>query len=223
MAKVVSSTTAKRTSSPKNTVAPLKSRSRTTKEVVAKEVTEREATDPSPVLISEPNIDGLRLLTERFNGLEEKITASFSSLAIELQTLKSTSPTIAQDGTPGSETLLPLIGDLIRRVLMEQLNPLVASLKRIEERVGFIGNRLKHPGQNQEQRAKPPWRHDQQRHNNRPRGHNGVPRPGQGPGPGQGQGQGQQWTPPSAASVQGHFAPRPLRGGETDQFAEDEE
>jgi hypothetical protein len=96
---------------------------------------------------------------------------------------------------------------------MEHLNPLIASLKRIEERVGFIGNRLKHPAPNQEQRQKPPWRHDQQQRHARPRGHNGPPRPNQG----------QQWAPPSAASVQGHFAPRPLRGGESDHFTEDEE
>ena len=209
MAKVGSSTTAKRISSPKNMAAPLKSRSRT-----GKETGEKEVMSSSPVLVTEPSPDGLQLLTERFTALEEKITASLSSLAAELQTLKNAPPTVSTDGTSESETSLPIIGDLIRRHLMEHLNPLVASLKRIEERVGFIGNRLKHPGSSQEQRQKPPWRHDQQqRHNNRPRGHNGQPRPGQG----------QQWAPPSAASVQGHFAPRPLRGGEHDQVTEDDE
>jgi hypothetical protein len=135
-----------------------------------------------------------------------------SSLTATVQTRQNTEVTASPENTPPSETFLPVIADVIRRSLLEQLTPIVASLKRIEERVGFIGNRLKHPGQNQEQRQKPPWRHDQQQRHNRPRGPNG-PRPNQG----------QTWTPPSAASVQGHFAPRPLRGGETDHFAEDEE
>lgn len=216
MAKVASSPTAKRGNTTKNTATPLKSRSRTTKEAPEKEVTEKEVTDLPPAIVTALSPDGLQLLTERFNALEEKITTSLSSLLVEMQTLKSAPPTISPEGTPESETFLPIMGDLIRRHLMEHLNPLVASLKRIEERVGFMSNRLKHPGQNQEQRPKPPWRHDQQqRHNNRPRGPNGPPRPGQG--------QGQQWTPPNAASVQGHFAPRPLRGGEKDQVVEDDE
>jgi hypothetical protein len=203
MAKVVSSTTAKRASATKASAAPLKPRSRSTKEATELPLS------PTP----EPNLDGLQALTERLNFLEEKITASLSSLTVEVQNLKSAPPTISPDGNPEAETSLPLVGDLIRRSLMEHLNPLIASLKRIEERVGFIGNRLKHPAPNQEQRQKPPWRHDQQQRHARPRGHNGPPRPNQG----------QQWTPPSAASVQGHFAPRPLRGGESDHFTEDEE
>src|SRR5689334_22637726 len=115
MAKVASSTTAKRASSPKNTATPLKSRSRTAKEMATKEVTEREATELPPILTPEPSIDGLQLLTERLNALDEKITASLSSLTTELQALKSTSPTTSPDGIPESETFLPIIGDLIRR------------------------------------------------------------------------------------------------------------
>ncbi|MBM4255726.1 MAG: hypothetical protein FJ147_07495 [Deltaproteobacteria bacterium] len=206
MAKVASATATKRASSPRNTAAPLKPRSRATK----------EAADTAPPPIVEPSVDSLQVLTERLSALEEKVTASLSALTAEVQNLQKTTPPVSADGSVESETVLPIVGDLIRRHLMEHLNPLIASLKRIEERVGFIGNRLKHPGGNQEQRQKPPWRHDQQRHNS-PRGHNGAPRPGQGSG------QGQQWTPPSAASVQGHFAPRPLRGGEIDTFTEDEE
>ena len=209
MAKVVSSTTTKRASTTRSTAAPPKPRSRTTK----------EATDlplvPAP--LAEPSIDGLQMLTERLTSLEEKLTTSLSSLATEIQNLKSTSPIVASDENLQSEIVLPIVGDLIRRHLMEHLNPLIASLKRIEERVGFIGNRLRQPVPNQDQRQKPPWRHDQQQRHNRPRGHNGAPRPGPGPG------QSQQWTPPSAASVQGHFAPRPLRGGESDHLTEDDE
>ena len=206
MAKVASPTTTKRASTTRNTATPLKSRSRTTKEV----------TDPSlvPGPPTESSIDGLQLLTERLTSLEEKLTASFSSLTAEIQSLKNVPSTVSSGGDPESETYLPIVGDLIRRSLMEHLTPLIASLKRIEERVGFISNRLRQPAPNQDQRQKPPWRHDQQRHN-RPRGHNGAPRPGPS--------QGQQWTPPSAASVQGHFAPRPLRGGDSDHITEDDE
>jgi hypothetical protein len=65
-----------------------------------------------------------------------------------------------------------------------------------------VSNRLKHPPGGGGQERQKPWRHDQSPHS-RSRRHNG-PRPAQG----------QQWSPPSAASVQGHFAPRPFRGGE---------
>ncbi len=205
MAKVASSTTTKRASTTRTTAVPLKPRSRATK----------ETTDSPLPPATEPSIDGLQLLTERLNALEEKITASLSSLTVEIQSLKSATPTVSPDGNLESDTVLPIVGDLIRRSLMEHLNPLIASLKRIEERVGFIGNRLRQPAPNQDQRQKPPWRHDQQQRHNRPRGHNGAPRPSPA--------QGQQWTPPSAASVQGHFAPRPLRGGESDHVAEDDE
>jgi hypothetical protein len=206
MAKVASSTAAKRASAPRGAAAPLKTRSRAAK----------EAPDGPATPTAELGSDNLQVLTERLSALDEKVTTSLSALATEIHNLQRTPSTTAAEGNLESETVLPIIGDLVRRHLMEHLNPLIASLKRIEERVGFIGNRLKHPGPTQEQRQKPPWRHDQQRHN-RPRSHNGAPRPGQG------QGQGQQWTPPSAASVQGHFAPRPLRGGEVDHIAEDDE
>lgn len=212
MAKVASSATTKRTSAPKNATTSTKPRSRS-----AKEVSEAPLA-PDPVLAlpptTDPTTESLQLLTERFNALEEKITASVESIAAAVHTLKSNDAVPpSSENNPPPETVLPLIADVIRRSLVEQLNPLIASLKRIEERVGFIGNRLKHPGPGPEQRQKPPWRHDQQqRHNRPPRGPNG-PRPTPG----------QPWSPPNAASVQGHFAPRPLRGGETEHFAEDEE
>jgi len=211
MAKVASPSTTKRTGAAKPATASAKPRSRS-----AKETTEIPlAPDPIPALSPtiEPTGESLQLLTERFNVLEEKITESVASLDVAVQTLKNTEAAPSSENTPPSETLLPAIADVIRRSLMEQLNPLIASLKRIEERVGFISNRLKHPGPNQEQRPKPPWRHDQQQRHSRPRGPTTGPRPTQGP----------PWSPPNAASVQGHFAPRPLRGGEGEHFAEDEE
>jgi hypothetical protein len=210
MAKVASSATTKRTGAAKNATAAAKPRSRS-----AKEITETPLA-PDPVLAlpptTDPTVESLQLLTERFNALEEKITASVSALTTAVQTRQSTEATPSSENAPPPETVLPVIADVIRRSLVEQLNPLIASLKRIEERVGFMSNRLKHPGPNPEQRQKPPWRHDQQQRNRPPRGPSG-PRPTQGP----------PWSPPNAASVQGHFAPRPLRGGEPEHFAEDEE
>ena len=99
-----------------------------------------------------------------------------------------------------SETFLPVVADLIRRNLTEHLSPMTATLRRLEERIGFVSNRLKPaPGGQQKQ-----WRRDQ-RGDQRDQGHHFRSR-GQG-GARQGQ-SGQAWTPPSAASVQGHFAPR---------------
>lgn len=187
----------------------------------------RVAKDPPlPDPASPPALDLMAVVTERLTALEEKIVSGLSSLTEELRALKTAPP--GEPPVPESiatpDTLLPLIADLIRRNLMEQMNPVIASLKRLEERVGFMSNRLKQPpppGPDQN-RQKPPWRHDQQQRHNRPRG----PRPGGGGGGGAGSGgppPGQSWTPPSAASVQGHFAPRPLRGGETGIPREDDE
>jgi hypothetical protein len=153
--------------------------------------------------------DPLARLLPRLDALEEKLTSSLSSLTIELQTLKSAAHTDHPDGEAPADTFLPIVADLIRRSLMEHLTPVTAALKRLEERIGFIGNRLKHPAAAQERQK--PWRHDQPRHP-RPR-----PQPAPRPGPAQ------PWTPPSAASVQGHFAPRSFRGGEERTASEEEE
>jgi hypothetical protein len=211
MAKVATAST-KRSNVAKSAAVSSKPRSRSAKETSDSPLTSDLPVPASPSFSAEPLVENLQLLTERVNALEEKITASVETLASMVQTLKNQeAATVSAENEPSDETVLPVIADVIRQSIMEQLNPLVASLKRIEERVGFIGNRLKQ-GQSQDQRQKPPWRHDQQRHNRPPRGPNGQRAP-----------QGQPWNPPSAASVQGHFAPRPLRGGEADHFAEDEE
>ena len=201
-----SPTTPKRTAT-KSTAPTSKTRARAAKE---------EGPLPEPALPPTPDL--LAVVTERLNALEEKIAGGLSSLTVEIQALKAAPGLPSSDGTATSETFLPVVADLIRRNLMEQVTPVIASLKRLEERVGFIGNRLKQPQQpgGQEHRQKP-WRHEQQQsRHNRPRGQ----RPGGGGGGGQ---QGQTWTPPSAASVQGHFAPRPLRGGESGLPRDDEE
>jgi hypothetical protein len=131
------------------------------------------------------------------------------------------------NGEEPSETFLPIVADLIRQNLTEHLSPLTTTLRRLEERVGFMSNRLKlgpggQGGSGGQDRQKP-WRRDQrdqrdqQPHHFRSRGQ-GQGR--QGPG----QGQGPVWSPPSAASVQGHFAPRrfPSNGGEL-QVGDDDE
>jgi hypothetical protein len=198
MAKAASAT-AKRESASKKAAASTPSRSRTVK-----------GTQPPLEPSVEMGPDPLGLLQQRFTGLEEQLTHSLANLTSELQALKSTLGAVSPEGSSSTETLLPLIADLIRRHLMEHLAPVSAALKRLEERIGFVSNRLKHGGSGQDRQK--PWRHDQQRHS-RPKGHNGPPRPSQGP----------PWSPPSAASVQGHFAPRPLNRDEGMVSGEEEE
>ena len=87
--------------------------------------------------------------------------------------------------------------ETLQKHIEEQLEPVTTTLRRIEERVGFIGNRLKSSGGGGRNKS---GRRDQSQ-NARAKGPN-APRPGQS--------QGQNWTPPSAESVQGHFTPRPM-------------
>jgi hypothetical protein len=204
-----SPTTPKRTVT-KSTASASKTRARAVKESALSE----PAVPPIP--------DLLVVVTERLNTLEEKIAGGLSSLTAEIHALKPDPGLPSPDGTVNSETFLPVVADLIRRNLMEQVNPMIASLKRLEERVGFISNRLKQPPPGGQEHRQKPWRHEQQQRYNRPRGQ----RPaggGSGGSSGTAGQQGQTWTPPSAASVQGHFAPRPLRGGESGLPKDDEE
>ena len=140
------------------------------------------------------------------------------------------------NGQEPSETFLPIVADLIRESLTEHLSPLTTALRRLEERVGFMSNRLKpgpggQGGQQGGQDRQKPWRRDQRDQRDQ-RGDQQPPHfrsRGQGQGGGrqgqsQGQSQGQAWSPPSAASVQGHFAPRrfPSNGGDL-QVGDDDE
>jgi hypothetical protein len=201
-----SPTTPKRTVT-KSTASASKTRARAVKEISLPEL----AVPLTP--------DLLAVVTERLNALEERIAGGLSSLTVEIHALKPDPELPSPDGTVNSETFLPVVADLIRRNLMEQVNPVIASLKRLEERVGFISNRLKQPPPGGQEHRQKPWRHEQQQRYNRPRGQ----RPAGGGSSGSGGQQGQTWTPPSAASVQGHFAPRPLRGGESGLPKDDEE
>src|SRR5262244_3649069 len=167
----------------------------------------RTASPPAAVPLAEL----LTPLVERLNAVEEKLTAGFSALATAVQGLQASPSPGPLEGDEQAETFLPVVADLIRRSLTEHLTPITAALKRLEERIGFVSNRLKHTPSGQERQK--PWRHDQP-----PRSHSrrhGGPRPGQGPA--------QPWTAPSAASVQGHFAPRPLRSEEDHPRVGDEE
>ena len=156
-----------------------------------------------------PDTKLLALLTERLAIVEEKTTTGFSSLLTAMQALQAGPTPQHPDGGDPAETILPIVADLIRRNLTEHLTPITAALKRLEERMGFVSNRLKHPFGGQERQKQ--WRHDQPSHS-RSRRHNG-PRPAQE----------QSWSPPSAASVQGHFAPRPLRGEDESATGGEEE
>src|SRR5215813_2073846 len=168
----------------------------------------RTASPPAAVPLAEL----LTPLMERLNAVEEKLTAGFSALATAVQGLQASPSPGPLEGNEQAETFLPVVADLIRRSLTEHLTPITAALKRLEERIGFVSNRLKHAPGGQQERQKP-WRHDQPARP-RPRRHGGAP-PRPGPG--------QPWTAPSAASVQGHFAPRPLRNEEDHSIAGDDE
>ena len=198
MAKAASST-GKETAQSKKT-ATSKSRARTAQNV-----------QPAATAPDVPGTDALAALVQRLDALEEKITASLSGLMEELQALKTTSAAQGAEGESVPDSSLPLVADLLRRNLTEHLAPVTAALKRLEERIGFVANRFKQGGGGGQERQKP-WRQDHNRHARAPRGQPNGQRPVQG--------QPQQWTPPSAASVQGHFAPRPLPGR---GFIEEEE
>lgn len=206
-------TSAKNGASAAKTTAAAKPRSRTTKQA--------SATRAASAL-EQP----LAQLTARVDALEETVATSVSTLHTQLQamqaewqSMKDLLQTVqhaqheaqerqasqaATNGAEPSETFLPVVADLIRRNLTEHLSPMTATLRRLEERIGFVSNRLK-PASGGQQKQ---WRRDQrgdQRGDQRDQGHHSRSR-GQGAAR-QGQ-SGQAWTPPSAASVQGHFAPR---------------
>ena len=205
-------TSAKNGASTAKTTAAAKPRSRTTKQTAATR---------AAAALEQP----LAQLTARVDALEETVATSVSTLHTQLQAMQaewqsmkdllqtvqhaqhevqerqvSQAATNGADPEEPSETFLPVVADLIRRNLTEHLSPMTATLRRLEERIGFVSNRLK-PASGGQQKQ---WRRDQ-RGDQRDQGHHSRSR-GQGAAR-QGQ-SGQAWTPPSAASVQGHFAPR---------------
>lgn len=243
MAKTAASTprrekSAAKTATPKTTAtraAPGKTAADKTAGAKTSVPKSRSRVTPPPLVFSDlENL--IAPLAAQLTALDEKLTQSVSHLQADIQALSDALQTLQQalqaepsrsdgqaedtaasSGEP-SETFLPVVADLLRRNLSEHLSPLTTTLRRLEERIGFVSNRLKpSPGGQERQKQ---WRRDQQPHHFRSRGQ-GPSRSGQG-GQSQG-GQGQSWSPPSAASVQGHFAPRrfPSNGGDL-QLEEEE-
>ncbi len=146
----------------------------------------------------EPSVHAAILtLQQRLATLEEKLSQGLSALVTEVKALRSAAPVGPPQSGLTEETAGALLQEVLRKHIEEQVEPVTATLRRIEERVGFIGNRLKPSGGGGRNKS---GRRDQPP-NARTKGLN-APRPGQSPG--------QNWTPPSAASVQGHFTPRPM-------------
>ncbi len=136
-------------------------------------------------------------LQQRLETLEGTLLQGLTALVAEVKELRSAAPVGPPQSGLTEETIGALLQETLRKHIEEQIEPVTTTLRRIEERIGFIGNRLKSSGgagrNKSGRREQPP--------NARPKGPN-APRPGQSPGP--------NWTPPSAASVQGHFTPRPM-------------
>ena len=185
MAKAASKSTSG--STVKKTAAAKKTSSRTRK---SPEKRIRAASNP-------PVQEAIVALQQRLETLEEKFSQGLSALVAEMGALRTalTAKSPTAEMTP--ETLGVLFAKLMQKNIGEQLGAVTGTLRRIEERVGFIGNRLKSSGGGQSRNKS--WRRDQPS-NARPKGQQNT----------RSSGQGQNWTPPSAASVQGHFAPRAM-------------
>ena len=199
----------------KKTAAAKKTSSRTPKSPVkrarAKNKPPVQATSESPVqAVNEPpEQEEIVALQQRLETVEQKFSQGLSALVAEMEALRTALTAKSPKVEITQETLGSLFTELMQKNIGEQLGSVTGTLRRIEERVGFIGNRLKSSGGGQGRNR--PWRRDQSS-NTRPKGQQNAPRPGQG----------QDWTPPSAASVQGHFAPRSV-GGDHLAIQEDEE
>lgn len=214
MPKAASATTKGTSSSKRTTASKMRSHAVQNREAVrVSPATPAESGAPSvepPALPAAPESHAVESILQRLDTLEEKITSGFAVLAQEIRTLNVTPAPAVVGSETTPEAVLPLMTDVLRHNLMEHLNPVLAAMKRLEERIGFVANRLKFSGgggggsgSGGQDRQKP-WRNEQGRHPRPQRGQQN----GQRPTPPQPQ----QWTPPSAASVQGHFAPRPLPG-----------
>ena len=136
-------------------------------------------------------------LQQRLETLEGKLSQGLTALVTEVRELRSAPPVDPPQSGLTEESIGALLQETLRKHIEEQIEPVTTALRRIEERVGFIGNRLKSSGGGGRNKS---GRRDQSP-NARAKGPN-APRPGQNSG--------QNWTPPSAASVQGHFTPRPM-------------
>ena len=183
MAKAASQSTSK--TAAKKTVGAKKTASRPRKSPVRK-----------PAVTNDPSVhEAILTLQQRLETLEEKLSQGLTAFVAEVEKLRSATDPPRSGLT--EEALGSLFQETLQKNIEEHMEPVTTTLRRIEERVGFIGNRLKSSGGGGKNKS---WRREQSP-NVRPKGPN-PPRSGQN--------QGQDWTPPSAASVQGHFAPRPV-------------
>ena len=185
MAKAASQSTSK--TAAKKTTSATKKTSRTRKSPAKKTAVADEPAVHAAILT----------LQQRLETLEGKLSQGLTALVAEIKELRSAAPVDPPQLGLSEEALGVLLQETLRKHIEEQIEPVTTTLRRIEERVGFIGNRLKSSGgggRNKSGRR-------EQSPNARVKGPN-TPRPGQSPG--------QNWAPPSAASVQGHFTPRPM-------------
>lgn len=183
MAKAASQSTSK--TAAKKTVGAKKTASRPRKSPVRK-----------PAVTNDLSVhEAILTLQQRLETLEEKLSQGLTAFVAEVEKLRSATDPPRSGLT--EEALGSLFQETLQKNIEEHMEPVTTTLRRIEERVGFIGNRLKSSGGGGKNKS---WRREQSP-NVRPKGPN-PPRSGQN--------QGQDWTPPSAASVQGHFAPRPV-------------
>ncbi len=168
------------------------------KTVGAKKTASRPRKSPvrKPAVTNDLSVhEAILTLQQRLETLEEKLSQGLTAFVAEVEKLRSATDPPRSGLT--EEALGSLFQETLQKNIEEHMEPVTTTLRRIEERVGFIGNRLKSSGGGGKNKS---WRREQSP-NVRPKGPN-PPRSGQN--------QGQDWTPPSAASVQGHFAPRPV-------------
>ncbi len=185
MAKAASQSTSKTTA--KKTAGAAKTTSRPRKSPAKKTAVADEPAVHAAILT----------LQQRLETLEGKLSQGLTALVAEVKELRSATPVDPPRPDLTQEAMGALLQETLQKHIEEQIEPVTTTLRRIEERVGFIGNRLKSSGGGGRNKAG----RREQSPNARAKGLN-APRPGQSPS--------QNWTPPSAASVQGHFTPRPM-------------
>lgn len=141
-------------------------------------------------------------LKARVETLEEKLCGQLAVLVAAVEELRTARPDTQVAAVPNAEAGEARLQEALQQHVEQHIEPLSALLRRVDERVGFIGNRLKSSGGGGPGRNKT-WRRDQAG-NARSRGQNGQRQGhhGQPPPPSQ------NWTPPSAESIKGLFAPR---------------
>lgn len=141
-------------------------------------------------------------LQAQVETLEEKLCGQLAVLVAAVEELRVARPDTQVAAAPNAEAGEARLQEALQQHVEQHIEPLSALLRRVDERVGFIGNRLKSSGGGGPGRNKT-WRRDQAG-NARARGQNGQRQGhhGQPPPPSQ------NWTPPSAESIKGLFAPR---------------